>query len=281
MFKKKELREKLESYKEKVQKLKNQVKKLKDKTKKLQNEKRELLKEKKEILDKHGNQLKSLIEKMGEKEKEELSEDTDDLIETLEYEIFDLKDEVKELNKENEELIKELNEYEAKDDYALRTDKSTVIPDNSEINDGIKCKSDIEIGDSTVVHGPIEASGYIRMGNDVKIEEHAEAKSGEIETGPRTEIQGKLRGPSINLGEKSKAKNIESFGDVILGENTVVSDVIAVGNIKMMKGAKAEGKLKYGGNFDGAEGISIAESVMPLSKEDIENELKEKSLSQD
>jgi len=279
MFKKKELEEKLELYQEKVKRLKGQTIDLKNKNKKLQNEKRDLLKEKKRILDNHGDQLKNLIEKMSEREEGNLSEDTEDLIETLEYEIFDLKEEVEELNKENQELIEELNEYEAEDDYAMRIDKSTVIPNRSEINGGIKCKSDIEIGDSTVVHGPIESSVDIRMGNDVKIEGSVEAKSGEIDTGPRAEIQGKLRGPNINLGEKNTSKDIECFGDVILGENTVVSSVIAVGNIKMMKGAKAEGKLKYGGHFDGAEGISIAESVMPLSKEEIEKELKDKSLS--
>jgi len=281
MFKKKELEEKLDICQQRMKKLKGQIEKLKNKNKELQNEKRNLLKEKKNILDNHGNKLKNLIEKMSEREAGELSEDTEDLIETLEYEIFDLKEEVEELNRENDELIEELNQYEAEDDYALRTDKSTVIPERSEINGGIKCKNDIDIGDSSVVHGPIESSGYIRMGTDVNIEGHAESKSGEIDAGPRTEIQGKVRGPDINLGEKCKAKEIESFGDVILGENTVVSDVTAVGNIKMMKGAKAEGKLKYGGHFDGSEGISITESVMPLSKEEIEEELKDKSLSQD
>ncbi len=281
MFKKKELEEKLESYRKNVKKLKVKIKKLKKKNEELQNEKRNLLKEKKNILDDHGNQLMNLIKKMSERDEGELSEDTEDLIETLEHEIFDLKEEVEELNKENDELIQKVNEYESEDDFAIRTDKSTVIPDRSEINGGVKCKSDIEIGNSTVIHGPVESSGELKLGDDVTIEGHLESNSGEIDTGPRTEIQGRLRGPGINLGEKSTAKNIESFEDVILGENTVVSDVIAVGNVKMMKGAKAEGKLEYGGNFDGSEGISITESVMPLSKEDIEEELKEKNLSQD
>ncbi|MFW5945409.1 MAG: hypothetical protein ACOCSJ_00875 [Candidatus Natronoplasma sp.] len=281
MFKNKELEEKLESYQETVKKLKGQLKMLKNKNKELQNEKRNLLKEKKNTLDKHGNQLKNLIGKMSEREEGELSEDSEELVERLEAEIFDLKDEVDELNKENEELIEELNEYEAEDDYALRSDKSTIIPNRSEINGGIKCKNDIEIGNSTVVHGPVESSGDMKVGDDVKIEGYAKSKSGEINIGARTEIQGKLRGPKINMGEKSTAKNIESFGDVVLGKNVVVSDVIAVGNVKMMKGAKAGGKLEYGGDFDGAEGISIEESVMPLSDEEIEKELKEKTLSED
>ncbi|MBS3781084.1 MAG: polymer-forming cytoskeletal protein [Candidatus Thermoplasmatota archaeon] len=274
MFKKKELEKKLETYQKKLKNLKN-------KNKELQNEKRELLKEKKKILDKHGDQLKNLIEKMSDGEMEDISEDTEGLIERLESEIFDLKEEVEELNRENEELIEELNEYEAEDDYALRSDKNTLIPERSEINGGIKCKSDIEIGDSTVVHGPVESSGDMKIGDDVTIEGPLEGKSGEIDIGARTEILGKVRGSNINLGEKSQAENLECFGDVILNENSVVSDVIAVGNINMMDGAKAEGKLKYGKNFDGGEGISIVGSVMPLSKEEIEEELKEKNLSQD
>ncbi len=276
MFKEKEMEEKLQTYQKKLKNLKNKVRDLRDKNKELQNEKRKILKEKKEILDEHGNKLRNVITKMTDKDAGDLSKNSNELISRLEDEIFSLKEEIDELNKENQELIRDLNEYEDRDTFVVQTDGSTVVPSRSRIDGGIKCKSTLEIEDSVIVRGSVEATGDVKIGDQVKIDGSLKSKSGKIDIGARTEIRGKVRAPFIDIGEKSTAEVIECFGDVILAENTEVTDIIAVGNVQMKKGAKAQGSLKYGGDFDGAEGISIKESVMPLSKENIEEELKER-----
>lgn len=272
--KKKELEEKVNSYKKKLKKLRRKTKKLKDKNKELQKEKREILKEKKEILEKQGNQIRTLIKKMSDEEVGSLSEDSEELIERLEKEVFELKEEVDELNEENDELLEELDRYQSRSEYVIDTDEDLSVPMGSEIEGGINCGGCIEIEDSVVVHGSVQCSKDIKVGDKVKFEGDL-ISEGEVEIGASTEIEGSVRGTFVHFGERSSAEDIECKGEVVLDEETEVDNVIAEGDVEMKKGSECNGKVKFGGEFDGAEGITIAESLKPLPKDEIDEELNE------
>lgn len=271
--KKKELEEKVKTYKDKLKKFEVRTKKLKKRNKELQEEKRKILKEKKEILEEQGDQIKTLIQKMSDEEIGPLSEDGEELIERLEREVFNLKEEVNELDEENDELLEELNKYESRSEHVIDTKEDLSVPMNSEIEGGIKCTGSLEIKDSVVIRGPVVSTEGIKAGDKVRFEGDVISKEGDVEMGDHTEIEGMVKGTFIHLGEKSSAEDIECEGDVVLEEETEVDNVVAEGDVTMKKSSRSNGKVEFGGEFDGAKGIKIAKSLKPLSRDEVEKEL--------
>ena len=54
-----------------------------------------------------------------------------------------------------------------------------------------------------------------------------------------------------------------------------MSNVTAVGDVKLSEGVEIDGKLEYAGDLDGAKGVTIREAVFPLSREEVEEDLKD------
>jgi len=275
MFKDKEAEEKLEKYETQISNLKKKLKHTQKKNEKLENEKRKVLEEKKNILEKQDNELKGLIKKISENEQVDISGDTREMINRLESEIFNLKEEVDELNNENNELIEELDDYKRKGKYAIQTEDKITLPDESKINGSIKSEGGLELLNSVIVYGSIEAVSDIVIGDDVTIEGSVISDTGSVTIGSKSEIDGIIKGTRIEMADNSKSGNIQSSGDVILNQSVEVSNVTAVGDVKLNKGVKIQGKLEYAGDLNGAKGVTITESVFPLSREEVEEDLKD------
>ncbi len=215
------------------------------------------------------------------KENEDLMEENEELIMEvghLEEKIDELKEEKKELKgklmelkEENKRLLKRLERYKEEKKIGFH------LPSNSEIRGDINSDEIIQVENETKVLGSLESEEDILLGYGNDIKGYIVSNESAVKIGNASEVGGMVKGEEVRLAEGVKAKQIRADEKLILGKNCKVSDVFALGDVKLEEGVKIEGSLRYAGDLEAAKGVEITDSLIPLSKEEI-RELSEKHL---
>lgn len=274
---KERIRKKIESYRTQITKLKEARSRLLNEIKGLKKEKRRILDDKRRMLeekDKRINDLESKLRKAGELE--DITEEKRELIDELEDENIQLRKELEELNEENERLMEDSSKSSIETgDYGVKSTQELTLHSNSEVHGDILCEDTLTVEDGVIIKGSIEADGDINLGNETEVEGDVISINGYVFVGRSSKIEGMIKGKEISLDKETSAGDLESDSNVTIEEETSVGDISALGDVELKDNVKVDGSVEYAGSLQAGNRVTITDSVLPRTREEIEGEVEE------
>ena len=273
---KEKIRKRMEKYQANISRLKKERVRLKKEVKKLKLEKRKILDDKRKLLSKKEKKIEDLKSRLKSKGKTaDIAEEKDELIEELEDENIALENQIEELNEENKRLMDDIEQREGPEEVggvAIKSGDDLVLKSNSEVHGDIQCTESVTLEDSVNIAGTIRAESDIFIGKDCQVEGDLISEEGAVEVGSGCMISGMIKGNGVVIAEDVNSADIESQNDVTIKKNSQVADVTALGNVELEDGVKVEGSIEYAGGLSAGNRVTITDSVIPRSKEEIEGE---------
>ncbi|MBS3817871.1 MAG: hypothetical protein KGY76_09960 [Candidatus Thermoplasmatota archaeon] len=181
-----------------------------------------------------------------------------------------LEEKIDSLKEENRRLLHEREESEGgKEETGIKLPSDTVIKGD------IESEKQIEVGSEVRILGSLRSENDIILGYGNQIDGDVISEKGDVKVGNATEIGGIIKGEKIRLAEGVRAGQIKGKEKIDIDENCEVSDLFALGDLNLGTNVKIDGTLRHAGELAASRGITITDSVMPQSKEELEREADE------
>ncbi|MFP3871895.1 MAG: helix-hairpin-helix domain-containing protein [Candidatus Natronoplasma sp.] len=280
-----------ENLKKKINYLKRELNQCQKEKNELLNEKKIELKNKEDEIEELRYKLKQLEETPStspentelvnelQEENKELKEENEQLImesnrleervESLEEENRDLNKQLEEVKEENKRLMRELEKY--KDEGKIGFN----LPSGAEIRGDIESDDLIQVENNVKVLGSLKSKIDIILGHGNEVRGDIISEGGAVKIGNASEVGGMIKGEEVHLAEGVKAKQVQANEKMVIEKNCKVSDIIALGDVKLGENVEVDGSLEYAGNFNASKGVKITKAVIPRSEEELEEKSQE------